>query len=362
MDAVKEYLTYNWGLILVLLAFVIMLKITVFLEKKTVIRMYFLNFAVFALSIIVFTEFYLMDLGIRDDVRNVLMAIRYSAVPFIIGFIIFTLAKKMRWYIFIPAAVFAILNIVSIFTGIVFSIDSATGDLIRGPLGYLPYIAVGLYSVALVSVLIWESSKQLSELIPIIFLAFVFASGLVFPFVIGDKYSRIFCTTIGIALFVYYVFLILQLTKKDALTGLFNRQAYYAYVKGNSKEITGYISIDMNGLKATNDNYGHLAGDEALVTLANCFKEAANSKHLVYRIGGDEFVIICKKTSEDELTELISKIKKNVSETKYSCSIGYSHSSSENKDIDEMIKESDQMMYSEKARFYLLTGKDRRNR
>ena len=360
MNVFTSYLLQNWGMILILIAFAITLKVTVFLDKKTVIRMYSLMIAIFLLSITVFTEFYLADLGEYKDVRVVMAAIRYSATPLIISLILFALVKKAKWYVFIPAILLTILNIISIFTGIVFSIDDA-GTLQRGVLGYFPYIWVGIYGVLLVVILILQSNKQTTEIIPIVFLAFSLASGVIFPFVVGKDYSKIFCTIIAIALFVYYVFLILQLTKKDSLTGLLNRQAYYATIRESAKDITAFISIDMNGLKAINDSEGHLAGDEALKTLANCFVAAASSKQLVFRIGGDEFVIVCRKTGEDELVNLIDDIKLNVSMTKYSCSVGYSYSPAGTKDLEEMVKESDKMMYADKASYYSKAGKNRRH-
>ena len=73
---------------------------------------------------------------------------------------------------------------------------------------------------------------------------------------------------------------------------------------------------------------------------------------LVYRIGGDEFIIICKRTSEDELLKLTSRIKELVSETKYSIAIGYSYLDDSSKTIDDMIKESDIMMYKDKSDYY----------
>lgn len=350
MDLFKEYLLQNWPLILILLAFVIMLIITVFLDRKTIMRMFLLIGAVFALSIIVFFEFYLAGKKTYPEVRKVLIAIRYSATPIIISLISYTLVKKSRWYIFLPALVLTIINIVSIFTDIVFGIDQ-NGEMTRGPLGYLPYIGVGVYAIFLVYILIRQSNKQVTEIIPIIFLVLAFASGLILPFFLGPDFSKIFCTTVAIALFVYYVFLILQLTKKDALTGLLNRQAYYASIDRNNKDITAFISIDMNGLKKINDSYGHIEGDNALVTLSICFLKAVKVRQYVYRIGGDEFMIICYKTNKDTLKKLVENIRKNVSHTKYSCSIGYSYIEN-GKSIEEMINESDEMMYKDKARFY----------
>ena len=137
MNVFLEYLVQNWGLILILIAFVITLAVTVFLDKKTVRRMYILIALLFALSIIVYTEFHLSETGEYKDVRLVMMAIRYSATPIVIAWVLFTLVKKARWYMLLPSLALAILNFVSIPTGIVFSLGNS-GELIRGALGYLP--------------------------------------------------------------------------------------------------------------------------------------------------------------------------------------------------------------------------------
>ncbi len=149
----KEYLLQNWAQILILIAFVIMLKTTVFLERKVVKKMYILIAVIFALSIVVFVEFRLEEEGGYSDWRILMMAIRYSATPFIIAHILFTLVKKLRWFIYIPAIALAVLDIVSIFTGIVFSIDE-TNSFHRGPLGYLPFLVAGVYGAVLIVLLI----------------------------------------------------------------------------------------------------------------------------------------------------------------------------------------------------------------
>lgn len=362
MEVFKEYLLQNWPLILILMAFAIMLMITVFLDKRTIVKMYILIAAIFVLSICVFTEFYLSEKKIYPVLRTVLIAIRYSFTPVIIAFILLTLVKRSRWTVVLPAVLLSVTNIISIFNGMVFSLDE-NGEMVRGNyLGYLPYVATFAYSIVLVYTLIKQSNKQASEIIPIIYLAFALGTGTIFPFVIGKEYSKIFATTIAVAVFVYYVFLILQLTKKDALTGLLNRQAYYASIRDKKREITAVISIDMNGLKPINDNFGHIAGDEAISSLALCFSKAVRAKQRAYRIGGDEFVILCFKTSEEELKELIERINDQVSKTKYSCSIGYSYDDSLEKDIENMVKISDEMMYAKKAEYYSNSKEDRRKK
>ena len=361
MNELKEFLLQNWTLMLVLAAFAIALQISAFLDKKTVKRMYVLIAGVFLLSLNVFAEFNIAAVVEYKYLYGVLMALRYIASPFIIAQIIYTLVKKQTWYIFIPAMVLTVVDFVSIFTGIVFKIGGDNG-FSRGPLGYLPFVVVGVYCIALVVLLIKRSNLKWMEIVPIVFLAFALFSQLLFPFLLGSDFSKIFCPTIAVALFIYYVFEILQQTKKDSLTGLLNRHAYHADICTNPEDITALISIDMNGLKPINDTYGHAAGDEALLTLALCFRRALKSKQFGYRIGGDEFVIICRKTSQQELKELIERIEHNVAETKYFCSIGYSYSPDGKKSMEEMLKESDEMMYAAKAHFYEEQGKDRRRR
>ena len=355
----KEYLLQNWSLLLVLSAFAIALHITVFLDKKTIRRMLALVVGVFLLSIAVFVEFEIAVSAEYRVLRAVLMAIRYSATPFIISQLIYTLVKKQTWKVFIPAIMLALIDFVSIFTGIVFRIDE-NNIFTRGVLGYLPFIMAGLYCVFLVYLLIRRSNKKMMEIVPIVFLSVALFSQLVFPFVFGTDFAKIFCSTIGIALFIYYVFEILQQTKKDSLTGLLNRHAYQADICINPGEITALISIDMNGLKTLNDTLGHAAGDEALVTLALCFCRALKSRQFGYRIGGDEFVILCRKTSQPEMMKLIKRIEHAVGETEYNCALGYSYCENGEKSVEDMLKESDMMMYTAKERYYEETGRDRR--
>ena len=108
----------------------------------------------------------------------------------------------------------------------------------------------------------------------------------------------------------------------------------------------------MNGLKKINDTYGHDAGDEALVTLAICFLRACKVNQSVYRMGGDEFAIVCRKTSEEEVIKLIDRIHELVDKTKYTCSVGYSYQKDGFMNLDELLKLSDERMYQDKAEFY----------
>ena len=356
----RDYFIQNWALILVSLASLVSLRTTAFMDKKFAGRMSILIFEVLFLSVVVFVEFWQVDQGIVWEGRPYLMLIRYCATPFIDARLLFTMVKKLRPAIFIPAIISAIICLISVFTGIVARV-LPDGTVQYGPLRLLPYVVPGIYGAGMIYILYKRSGKQFIDLFPIIFFAFSLVAGVTLPFVFGRVYSHIFCETISIVLFTYYLFSIQGLTKTDSLTRVLNRQACYADMETAPEGITALVSIDMNGLKVINDTRGHAAGDEALTTLALCFTQAAKAHQSVYRIGGDEFLIICRKTTLDDVLQLIRRIRKNVSDTEYSISLGYSCTEDRQKSISEMLKESDEMMYMEKASYYKVFGDRRRS-
>ena len=323
MLMLRDYIIQNWALILVSLAFLVSLHTTAFLDKSFARRIFLLIFEVFILSIVVFIEFEQEDLGIVWKGRPYLMFIRYSAGALLEAQVLNSLVKKHPRIIFIPAVITAVICFINIYTGLINWVVE-DGTIQYGPLMLFPYIVPGIYGCFIVYFLYKRTSKQINGLFPVAFFSLALGSLVILPFLIGHAFSQIFCKTISIALFSYYLFSIQNLTRLDPLTGILNRQACYAELETDPEGITALVSIDMNGLKEINDSHGHAAGDEALTTLAQCFTQAAKAHQSVYRIGGDEFLIICRKCTLDDVLQLIRRIRKNVSDTEYSCSIGYS--------------------------------------
>lgn len=101
-----------------------------------------------------------------------------------------------------------------------------------------------------------------------------------------------------------------ELSYHDMLTSFFNRNRYIQDVAELAKynQSLGVVFLDLNGLKDTNDRFGHERGDEMLVRCSNIiqdvFKEAS-----FYRIGGDEFVILCKGFSEQLFYTKVRELK-----------------------------------------------------
>ena len=103
---------------------------------------------------------------------------------------------------------------------------------------------------------------------------------------------------------------------KDSLTGLENRNAYLEFVNEIDDRISsdadvGFVigMFDVNGLKEINDHSGHESGDRIICTAANILKRSF-TKEKIFRIGGDEFVVIIDdpETDTDLLFENYEKL------------------------------------------------------
>ncbi|MDZ5035172.1 GGDEF domain-containing protein, partial [Clostridium perfringens] len=97
----------------------------------------------------------------------------------------------------------------------------------------------------------------------------------------------------------------------DQLTGLYNRRFFEEELKRldtkSNLPIT-LVIIDVNGLKLTNDAFGHLEGDKLLQKVAKVIKKECRNEDIISRIGGDEFTIILPKTSSEETEKILNRI------------------------------------------------------
>lgn len=144
----------------------------------------------------------------------------------------------------------------------------------------------------------------------------------------------------------------------DDLTKLNNRNKYTKDIElYSNSEISncGIIFIDMNGLKILNDTKGHSAGDKALITIANYLRQTFEER-FIYRIGGDEFVIICSDIEENLFKKKIETLKKISELEKPSFSIGYIWKKLI-PDFESELRRADKYMYREKNLFYALKRK-----
>ena len=261
-------------------------------------------------------------------------------------------------YLYIPAILNATLCFISIPTKIVFYI-SEDNHFHRGTLGYLTYFINALYLIYLIYNLIRNGKSSKEEPYMPLFLSLTSILCLIMPLFFDNITMHWFNITIAINVLLYYVFLLQQFKKRDQLTKLLNRQSYYSDAEKYMDNITAVVAMDMDGLKTINDNEGHIAGDIALKQLADCFTKAAKQGQRIYRIGGDEYAILCIGSSETDVQLLIERIREEIAKTVYTCSVGYAMKSNDIT-IDKLYQRADTNLYEEKKQFYERLGKIRR--
>ena len=153
----------------------------------------------------------------------------------------------------------------------------------------------------------------------------------------------------------------------DELTRCYNRRAYEEDInKLNLSKEWVYVSMDLNGLKRANDSFGHVAGDELIRAAADCMKNSFSEHGKVYRVGGDEFVVIITKDIpqfENLLRAFEQRVASWHGEFVESMAVSYGYVfSSERKwnSIFDVSKASDERMYESKKQYYTRSGMDRR--
>ena len=227
---------------------------------------------------------------------------------------------------------------------------------------FMPHIVSIFYLVFLLykSIRLLQSKHVIDALGIIICASVVSVATVIETFFNPDGNIHLLATSIAVSTVFYYLFLYERNNKIDVLTGLFNRATYFDDLSKFSRDITGVIQLDMNGLKYLNDNYGHVEGDNGLKRIAKAINNNANRRMYAYRLGGDEFIVLALNESEDKITRFISNFKEELKDTKYHCSIGYAYRNKQSDDLEELFKLSEERMYADKAEFYKTSNVERR--
>jgi len=152
---------------------------------------------------------------------------------------------------------------------------------------------------------------------------------------------------------------ITKLSETDKLTQLNNRCKLDSELENqlnrtkNRSAIFGLIMIDIDHFKQVNDCFGHMAGDVVLVELAELFKASIRSADIVGRWGGEEFMVILPDTDEKVAVELAEKIRRKVSENRFSKQEGITISLgvsvfNDDTSVDTIIYRADKALYHAK--------------
>lgn len=149
---------------------------------------------------------------------------------------------------------------------------------------------------------------------------------------------------------------VLYLSYYDQLTGLNNRRYYEEQLQFLlEKEMLPLTLIvaDVNGLKLTNDAFGHVAGDQLLIKVSQELKKALRKNDILARIGGDEFVFVLPDTDAVEAKLFIEGLKMQfeklqMGEIMVSVSFGFETKTEKDQNIEEVFSRAEDFMYKRK--------------
>lgn len=151
-----------------------------------------------------------------------------------------------------------------------------------------------------------------------------------------------------------------QMSYLDPLTRFGNRFAMDEYIEHTkADESIGIIYCDITGLKRVNDTKGHKAGDRLIVNACECLKRVFGDYGL-FRIGGDELLVLCPGIGEDELWKRVDLLKRDMQEQAVNLALGTVWQKDGRAGIDRMLTEAEKLMYQDKTAYYKRAGMDRR--
>jgi diguanylate cyclase (GGDEF)-like protein/PAS domain S-box-containing protein len=147
--------------------------------------------------------------------------------------------------------------------------------------------------------------------------------------------------------------------RTDALSGLANRRSFDAAIAANEADDVAVLFVDLDGFKAVNDRLGHAAGDEVLRQVGARIRASIRDTDLAARIGGDEFAILCRDVTEDDVRRLARRLIDSVStpigltsgDADVGVSIGIAIAASgAAPDLNRLVSLADEQLYEAKQR------------
>ncbi len=349
-----EIITFNFVTLFLISGFVLLLCTGDVFDKKIEMLFAVGIACVFVLVVVDVVDSYMSHQPTLHNARYFSSALGYTVRPIALGVFISILLRRRKdlLYLWVPIIIESIIAMTNYWTHIMFYFDE-NNVFYRGPLGLLPHSLCIVYMVLLAYYAIKRfNTTDTGEIITVFYIIAICLFAMYFETFHGIKY--LLTGAIVCACTIYYTYLYVQIYKTDSLTGVYNRHTFEKHIKNSERQDKVVICVDLNNLKVINDKEGHTMGDEALCVVAHILLESSEKRCRVYRLGGDEFMIIGQNKSADDAKELIARAKKNLSSTKYSASFGYAMYTPDD-DFDEVCAKADEEMYKDKRLMKMLS-------
>lgn len=353
MEMIHDFIHINYTTFLLVVFMIVFLMSNVSFEKRTT-RLFMVSIATSLILVIVDSvESYTATLAEPTTLRILMSAIGYTLRPMSIlcVLLIITRAREInRILLFAPVVVNFVVSFSAFFSDIAYSYD-ANNEFVRGPLGITTYITSAIYLI----MLCWISVQYFIEKSyheGLIVFAITFTSVLSIFLEVAFAFDGFINACIAVSVTFYYMYYLVLKFKNDPLTQVLNRHYFDLDVERNQNDVCAVVNVDLNDLKVINDTKGHEYGDQALVEITRCMKRKLIRKCRLYRVGGDEFCILCFDTAANvvpNLEKMIADIHEEIHNAGYTCAMGLAVRESD-EDFERLLKRADDMMYKNKEK------------
>lgn len=279
---------------------------------------------------------------------------------FLIAYVNYPLfSPVMKKLLRIPLYVNASLSVLSYWNGWLFFVD-ASNRYTRGPFfGVTTFVTFAYFCIVVYGYAKGLKSYELPEkgfFISIILLPLL---GVLLQIVHPEILAL--WSSIALSLLLFYIFSLEQSFSYDSLTGLRNRTTFIRDLSKAEKEHikhSCFFVFDLNNLKKVNDLYGHAAGDDLINSTAKVLYACFNKKGYCYRVGGDEFCVMCKNLGKEKLAEVLSSFEVLLAQENtrrnIPLEVAYGYACNDGKDATTLFQsysEADTAMYRHKAKY-----------
>jgi diguanylate cyclase (GGDEF)-like protein len=153
------------------------------------------------------------------------------------------------------------------------------------------------------------------------------------------------------------------LASTDMLTKVFNRRSFFEHAEGvmgapaAARRPASLILLDIDHFKRINDDYGHHAGDGALVAVANLCRSEARRGDIIARFGGEEFILLLPETPLAQAEQMADALRERIAAERIAtaegvialtASLGVATHDGETKDTDQLVEKADKALYAAK--------------
>lgn len=320
------------------------------LFNKEQSRLFIISIVINLILIIVTSTDYIISKQINSPlwmVRRITSFLNFAISPLIPILLIKIFKQKKDTIIFyLPFLINFIICFFSMFIKIIFFID-INNYYERGCLFFMPSSIVLLYIlIFIINPVTSHVQEKRMERIIVTSIAVTIIVGLLLEIFYYYHFLSYGFSALG--LIIYYILQNINFFSKDSLTGAYNRQMYnYMLDKINNSLNCVIALLDINNFKYINDNYGHDEGDKVLILFVNIINKNIKDIASFYRTGGDEFMLISTKVTEDVLLNALNKSKIELEKYDLSFACGVSEYNKED-NLEEILHMVDKKMYINK--------------